>query len=326
MNTEQMKAVLAAIKANDRIILFRHYRPDGDAVGSTKGLRAILRASFPEKDIRLINSDFADFTAFLGGEDDDMPDDFYAGALGIVLDTGTEERISNKRYTLCKQIARIDHHINIKPYGNPAWVEEERSSTCEMIVAFYEAFKDELTLPPEAATYLYAGMVTDSGRFRFRSVSGDTLRLAALLLDAGVDTESLYAHLYMKEFNTFKFQSYVYKKMKISRNGVVYLYITRGMQKKFGLTSEQASATVSHLESIKNCLVWIVFIEGQDKKTRVRLRSRFVTISEVAEKYNGGGHACAAGATVYSKKEAIALVADADKRLAEYKATHEGWL
>ena len=63
------------------------------------------------------------------------------------------------------------------------------------------------------------------------------MRLAGMLLEMGVDTDKLYARLYMKEFNTFKFQSYVYKKMKITENGVAYLYVDRKMQKKFSLSS-----------------------------------------------------------------------------------------
>lgn len=326
MNVEQMNIVLAKIEEYQRIIMFRHKRPDGDAVGSTKGLREILRLTYPEKEIYLINDDFAQYTAFLGGEDAPISDELYADALAVVLDTGTEDRISNQKYKLCREIMKIDHHIDHKPYGDYCWIEEERSSTCEMIADFYLTFKDKLTINKDAATYIYTGMVTDSGRFRFRDVSGDTLRLAGAMLDLGVDTDTLYAHLYMKEFNTFKFQSYVYKKMKISENGVAYLYVDKAMQKKFSLSGEQASASVSYMEGIKDSLIWIAFIENEDGSIRVRLRSRFITISDLAEKYRGGGHACAAGATLYSKKELKALVKEADALLKEYKETHEGWL
>ena len=155
---------------------------------------------------------------------------------------------------------------------------------------------------------------------------GDTLRAAALLLDQNIDTDTLFANLYMKEFHTLKFQAHVYKKMKISPAGVVYLYIDRAMQKKFKLTSEEASASISYLDSIKNSLIWLVCIENEDGSARVRLRSRFVTINEVAERYHGGGHACACGATVQNKKEFKALVSDADALLRDYKANNEGWL
>ena len=98
------------------------------------------------------------------------------------------------------------------------------------------------------------------------------------------------------------------------------------MQKKFSLSHEQASACVSYMDSIKDSLIWLAFIESDDGTIRVRLRSRFVTINNLAEKYNGGGHACASGATVHSKKEMRRLIEDADKQLAQFKAENEGWL
>ncbi len=323
---EQMKVIFEKIKEYDRIVIFRHKRPDGDAVGSTLGLRGILKLSFPTKEIIVNNCDYSDYVGFLGGEDPAMPDEFYAEALGIIIDTATSDRVSNPRYALCKEICKIDHHIPKESYGNYEWVEEHRSSSCEMIAAFYAAFKDELKIDVETATLIYAGMVTDSGRFRFRSVSGDTMRLAGMLLDEGVDTDHLYANLYMKEFHTLKFQAEVYKKMKISEHGVAYLYVSRTMQEKFGLTFEEACASVSYMDSIKNSLIWIAFIESEDGSIRVRLRSRFVTINQIAEKYSGGGHDCASGATVKSRAEMRKLIADADARLADYKANNEGWL
>ena len=327
MNRESMELILQKIKEYDRIILFRHFRPDGDAIGSTKGMRAILRATYPQKEIYILNDDYSDYLGFLGGEDEVIPDEMYVDALALVLDTATEDRISNKKYKLCREIAKIDHHIDKNPYGNYCWIDEDKSSTCEMVVQFYDAFRDELILTKEAATYLYTGMVTDSGRFRFRSVDGDTMRCAGILLDAGVDTDTLYSNLYTKDFKELKFQSYVYKKMKMTPNGVAYIYVDKAMQKKFGLTPEQASACVSHLDSIRGSLIWCAFIESTENKTiRVRLRSRFVTISEVAERYRGGGHACAAGATLYAKKEMKALLSECDQRLKEYKENHEGWI
>ena len=172
MNTELMRAVLEKIKQYDKIVIFRHKRPDGDAVGSTKGLCAVLRATYPQKDVRVINRDFADYVAFLGEEDAPQEDAFFADALGIVLDTATGDRISNPQYKLCRELIKIDHHIPIEPYGDLMLVEEERSSCCELIAAFCDACRDELIVSPEAAYALYTGMVTDSGRFRFRSVSG----------------------------------------------------------------------------------------------------------------------------------------------------------
>lgn len=328
MNTQKMRSILEKIKEYDRIIITRHFRPDGDAVGSTKGLAAILRLSFPEKEILLINEDRSEYLSFLGGESEPIPEEQYADALGIVLDTGTIDRVSNKKITLCKELIKIDHHIDNNPYGDIFWVEEHRSSVCEMVARFYEAFADELKIDSEAATYLYAGLVTDSGRFRFNSVSGDTMRLAGLLLDQGINTDVLFANLYLEEFDKLKFEAYVYDKMCITENGVAYVYVDRAMQEKFQLTQEDASSAVGYMDTIKGALCWIAFIEapGEEKTIRVRLRSRFVTINTIAENHHGGGHACASGATVYSEEEMQQLIAEADARVKEYKETHEGWL
>ena len=322
---ENMITILNKIKEYDKIIIFRHFRPDGDAVGSTKGLQRILKLTYPEKTVLLVNNDYADYLTFLGGEDGPIADEEYADALGIVCDTATAKRISNQKFSLCREIVKIDHHIPIESYGNYEWVEEERSSCCEMIAHFYDTFSDELKIDTEAATYIYAGMVTDSGRFRFRDVSSETMRLAGVMLKNNIDTEVLFAHLYLKDFEEFKFESYAHKKMQITNNGVAYLFVTKRMQKKLGITKEQASASVSFMDSIKGSLVWIAFIEG-DTEIRVRLRSRFVKISDLAEQYRGGGHACAAGATLYSKAEMKELIAKADTLLGEYKANNEGWL
>lgn len=325
-NTAIKEAILQKIESYQRIIITRHARPDGDAIGSTKGLQKILRLTYPEKEILLINEDSSDYLAFLGGEDAPIQDELYQDALIIVLDTGNKERISNKKYALGKELIKIDHHIDHTPYGDISWVEEERSSVCEMIADFYATFRDRLKIDKEAATCIYTGLVTDSGRFQYEGVSPETLRCGAILLEQGIDTQTLFARLYLKEYDYVKFQAYIYKKMRITENGVAYLLVDRAMQKRFGLSSEDASSCVSFMDSIKGSIIWLALIENADKSIRVRLRSRFVTVNQLAEKYHGGGHACASGATVYSKKELKELLADADRLIKEYKQTHEDWL
>ena len=327
--TEQLQImtdILNKIKSYDKIIITRHVRPDGDAIGSSRGLAAMLRLSFPEKKIYVQTEDSSDYLAFLGPDDAPLPDSEYEGALLIVTDTATPDRISNKRYELAKEIIKIDHHINVKPYGALAWVEDWRSSTCEMIAYFYETFKSELKLDKEAATYIFTGLVTDSGRFRYEATTGDTLRIGGMLVDFGIDTETLYAHLYLEEYSQLKFQAYVLQHMQITEHGVVYLHVDSKMQKKFHLTTEQASEAISYLKYIKGCIAQVAFIDMPDGNIRVRLRSRFMFINTLAEKYNGGGHQCTCGATLNNKKDIAKLLADADKMVADYKDTHEGWL
>lgn len=323
---QKMTAIFNKIKQYDRIIITRHIRPDGDAIGSTKGLCRILRLTFPNKEIYLQTEDGSDYLAFLGKDDDAINPELYKDALLIVIDTATADRISNSHYNEAKEIIKIDHHIDIKPYGNLCWIEDWRSSSCEMIAYFYKTFADELVIDKEAATYIFCGMVTDSGRFRYEATTGETLRLASLLLDCGVDTETLYSNLYLEDFDYLKFQAYVYKKMQVTEHGVVHLYVDNAMQRKFKLTSEQASEAISFLKGIKECIAQIAFIDMPDGTIRVRLRSRFMTINQLAEKYGGGGHQCTCGATLHTLDEIEPMLKDADKMVADYKANNKGWL
>lgn len=325
MYLELKKQILAKIKEYDKILIFRHKRPDGDCTGSTKGLQRILQLTYPQKTILLQNCDFSEYVAFLGSEDELISEEEYKDALGIVVDTSVPDRVSNPNYNLCKELIKIDHHIPQGSYADIEWIEENRSSAAEMIAEFYETFKDELKIDTEAATSIYCGMVTDSGRFQYREVNGTTMRLAGIMIDCGIDLDTLYAHLYLKDYNTLKFKAYVYKKMKQTKNGVVYILINEKIRKKFNLTLEEASTCVSFLDSIKGSLVWLAFIETKEN-IRVRLRSRFVTINEVAEQFGGGGHACASGATVSNRKEMQKLIDIADKHLEKYKLENEGWL
>lgn len=320
------KRIFEKIREYGTIVITRHRRPDGDAIGSTYGLYRILRATYPEKKIFLDNSDASDYLAFMGGEGERPTDGECREALFIVLDTGTFDRISSKRAALAKETVKIDHHIDDMPYGNLSLVEDWRSSTCEMIVDLWEHFKDEWIMDSDAASCLFVGMVTDSGRFRYPETSPESMRKAAVLLEKGVDKDRIYANLYMEDFDTLRADASLTSKIRMTGNGVAYLYVSRAMRLRRKMTPEQASNTVELMKKIRNSLIWLAFIDNDDGSIRVRLRSRFVEVQPLATRYHGGGHACAAGATVYSKDEMDALLRDADDLLGEYKKTHEGWL
>lgn len=322
MNEDKKQAILSAVEAHDTIIISRHKRPDGDAVGSTMGLAALLRASYPEKRVFLDNEDYSEFVAFLGNEGPKPTDGDYQNALVIVVDTGTLDRISNPRATSGDLLVKIDHHIDAKPFGDVSWVEDWRSSACEMIVDFFKTFEDRLILDREAATALYTGMVTDSGRFKYEGTGPETLRLAAVLLERDIDLDRLYAHLYIEDYAVTIFNAKLTEQVNRTKNGVAWLYVDRATRIENGLTLEEASNVVSLMDAIRGSLIWLAFIENDDGSIRVRLRSRFTEVESLAKKYQGGGHAQASGATVYSEDEVRSLIDDADRMLKAYKETH----
>lgn len=325
-NIDTKKAVLEKIKEYDRIIIVRHQRPDGDALGSTHGLAHILRLSFPQKEIIVSNVDRSLHLEFMNTEETNPESVVYEDALAIVLDTAGLNRAANPHVSEAREVIKIDHHIDVTPYGDISWTEPDRSSVCEMVAAFQYTFRDQLACDLRAATLLYTGMVTDSGRFKYMETTGETLRIAGYLMDYGIDSQSIFAHLYLEDFEYFKFQSNVFEKMTITENGVAYLHVDKTMQDYFHLTREQASNSVDFMNKIKGCLIWLAFIDNPEGTIRVRLRSRFVTVDKLANKYGGGGHANASGATIQTKEDMMAMIADADEILKDYKANNEGWI
>ncbi len=319
MESALLQALLDKIKAYDRIVIMRHKRPDGDAVGATLGLRAILRASFPEKDVRVINEDRSARVAFLGDEDGAVDAAFYEGALGIVVDTANRERISNPCWQICRELVKLDHHPNVEPYGDLVLVDDTYAAASELVAELAVTLASELTLTSEAATCLYAGIVDDSGRFRFESVSPRTHRLAAALLACGIDTEHMFEQLYLGSFEALKFRAWVLENIQKSENGVLYLTVGLDTIKRFGITQEEASLSVVEMSGIKGSPVWLVCIENNDGSARVRLRSRHIVINALAERYGGGGHKYASGASLASSRELHRLVAEADALVAAYK-------
>lgn len=311
----------------DKIIIMRHIRPDGDAVGSTQGLRELLKYNFPDKKISLIANDKAEYLSFCEKEDKDVSKKEYKESLGIVIDTGTADRISNDNYSLCKEIIKIDHHIDDVPYGDVQWVEDERASASEMIAELSLSLKDKLKMNKEAATFLYMGIVTDTGRFKFGVENGITLNISSKLVKYGVDIETLYSNLYTSDFSEFTARNKITGYIRQTPNGVLYLHITNDMKKEFGISTEEASNMNSLMDSIKGSLIWLAFIENDDgESTRVRLRSRFVGVKDIASKHHGGGHEKASGATVYSPEEMQELINEADVLLGKYKKKHKGLL
>ena len=320
------EVILNKIKEYDSIVIGRHFRPDGDAVGSTMGLGRIISLTFPEKKVYLSNNDKSDYMAFLGDTSESVSEEIIKNSLVIIIDTATEDRVSDNRILNGKEIVKIDHHIEAEPYGDVSWVEDWRSSSCEMIASFYEEFSSVLKIDDIAATAIYAGMVTDSGRFRFSSTSSETLRLASIMVGKGVDIERLQANLDLNSYNFYKYQAYVFSKIEMTGNGVSWLYVDQEMQKKWNLSREDASESVGFMSGIKGSICWIAFIENSDGSIRVRLRSRFMTVNKIAEKYHGGGHDRASGATCYSREEMMALIEDADKATKEFKESGEYWI
>ncbi len=312
-----MQKILNKIKAYDTIIIHGHKRPDGDCYGAQFGLKDIIKQSFPEKKVYVVGqrAGYVDYV----GQIDVIGDDVYEGALSIVVDTAIKERISEPRYTMGKEIIKIDHHIPIENYGDLIWVDTSFPSCAQMITYFYYKFKNELKLSKEGAIALYTGIVTDTGRFRYRGVSKLTHQLAGILLEKGVDVEYIDSHLSKESLPMVALKGYVYTHY-VTDGGFIFVKMTRDVIDKHGVSDEQAASVVNALGGIEGYPVWALFIEYPNE-IRIRLRSSGPTINELANKYGGGGHAKASGARLTSWNELGDFVKDVNEVITKWKQT-----
>ncbi len=311
-----MKRILSKIKEFETIIIHGHKRPDGDCYGAQFGLKNIIESSFPNKKVYVVGqtSDFVDYV----GKVDTIPDDQYVDALVIVVDTATEERISDPRYNNGKYLIKIDHHIPVNDYGDLRWVDTNFPSCAQMIAYFYYKFKNELKLTKEGAIALYTGIVTDTGRFRYRGVSKVTHQLAGMLLEKGVDVEYIDQQLSKETLDMIALKGYVYSNY-VAADGFIYLKMTRDIIEKYNVSDEQAASVVNALSGIDGYPVWALFIEYPNE-IRIRLRSNGPTISNLANEYGGGGHAKAAGCRLENWDQLDDFVKDCEAVVKAYKA------
>lgn len=315
-----MEQILNKIKEFDKIIIHGHGRPDGDCIGSQFGLYYLIKASFPEKKV-IVTGETSEFVSFIG-RPTLCDEKEFEGALSICCDCGNKDRLSDQRFNLSKYVIKIDHHPNVEPYGDYVYVDTTAPACAQIIAEFYMKFKDQLVMTKEAATALYVGILTDTGRFKFDSVNSRTFLAAACLVDYGVDLGYVDNMLSVETLQSLKLKGWSLSNFKMTENGFAYIVMKREIIEQFGVSDEDASNQVSTISTIEGCPVWALFVE-YPTEIRIRLRSRGPVINELAQEYQGGGHPKAAGAKLQKWEDLDEFVKKADALTLEYKKSLE---
>ena len=306
---------LGLIKAYDRIIIHRHNRPDGDAMGSQIGLKHIILENFPGKQVYAVGDVSKRFTFMEDSVMDEVPDAWYEGALAIILDTSAKALISDDRYQLAEKTLRIDHHIFCEKIADVEITDTSFESCCGMIAQF--ACECGLKLNQVASKSLYTGMVTDSGRFRYDATTARTFRLASVLMEKPFDTNELYGNLYADDFAKVKLRAQFVLKINFTANNVAYIYTDLAEAKALNVETFTISREmVNTMANIRGVDIWVNFTET-DAGVLCEIRSSRYNINPIAVKYGGGGHAKASGATVADRDTAMAMLADLDAMIGE---------
>ena len=304
------ESIISLIEAYDTIVIHRHTKPDGDAIGSQIGLKKLITENYPGKRVLAVGDAAGRYGFVQDSTPDTVSDEDYVGALALILDTSAGALISDGRYHLAAETARIDHHIFCEKIANVEVTDTSFESCCGMIVAL--AIEAGWSISSEAATAIYTGMVTDSGRFRYDSTTPDTMRRAARLLEAGIDTSDIYRNLYADDFSYIRLRAQFVLKVRFTEQNVAYIYTTADEARESGADTFTISrGMVGVMGEIRGVDIWANFTET-DNGILCELRSSRYNINRTAVKYGGGGHEKASGCTLKNYDEAMALLADLD--------------
>ena len=305
------KKILKEIQSYNTIIIHRHTKPDGDAMGSQIGLKHILKESFPDKNIYVVGDPAGRYDFMEDCIMDEIEDSVYEGALAIVLDSGSSHLISDSRYKNAAKTIRFDHHIFCEEICDLEVVDTSFESCCGLITDF--AKEAGLTFSSLAAQSLYTGMVTDSGRFRYDATTSKTFALASFLCTLDFEMDEIYRNLYSEDFEGKKLRASFLLKVPFTKKNVAYIYTTAEEVKASGMDIFSVSrGMVGTMSDIRGVPIWVNFTETENG-VLCELRSNKYNINPIAVKYGGGGHAKASGATVKNREEAMQMLSDLDQ-------------
>lgn len=317
MDREDFRRAAEIIGKHDTVIIHRHTHPDGDAIGSQTGLKHILKKAFPEKRILAVGDDPGRYGFITDSTPESVSDSEYENALAIVLDTSSPELISDKRYERAKETMRFDHHLFSSKICDHEFTDSSYESCCGLIADF--ARNNGFEPDGVAAEALYTGLVTDSGRFLYDSVSSRTHEIASWLLRYRFDRSRIYSSLYSEDFSSVLRKAEFVKRIRFTDNKVAWVYNTVKDAESFGMTPYALSRSmVNVMANIRGVHIWVNFTEC-DEGVLAELRSDLININPVAVRHGGGGHMKASGATLHSEKEVYEMLSELDALAREIK-------
>ncbi|MFQ5895219.1 MAG: bifunctional oligoribonuclease/PAP phosphatase NrnA, partial [Nitrospinota bacterium] len=286
------------------ILLTTHVNPDGDGAGSEMALRYFLESR--GKRVRVVNDgELPPHYRFLDPDgvvsQPEAPAAQLRGVdLVIVLDTGKAERLGRLRQAVLASgapLVCIDHHPAEESFGDIRVVDPEASSTGEMVLALLRSF-GEGTRDPRLAEALYAAIATDTGQFRFSNTNARALRAAAELVEAGADPVRVFREVYERgSTGRFRLLGETMSSLHLECGGkLAWFAITREALARHGVTPPETDRFVDEPRVIEEVEVVVYFLELEDGRVRVSLRSKGrIPVSGLAMRFGGGGHAFASG-------------------------------
>src|SRR5947207_14570684 len=298
--------VVAALTSARHVVLTTHVNADGDGVGSEIGLWHLLRD-------RGISVSIANPTAipdrfhFLVPPGADASDgaarEIERADIVASLDIGDLSRLGNLAAVISKRqppFVCIDHHVGpVKLPPGPCLIAPEATATAELV--FDLATVAEWPLTPEVAQALYVGLLTDTGGFRFSNTTARALRVAAALLEKGVDPESIYSSVYASApEGRVRLLAEVLQTLVVEPEvGLAWVSVPADALRRHEVTADDLDGIVEFPRSIAGVRLAMLFRHVSSGRIKVSFRSMGeVDVAALAHEFGGGGHHRAAGASL----------------------------
>lgn len=294
--------IITILQQAKRVAIFSHQNPDGDAMGSSYALKLALHSLGKQAEVFLCDGwetgayelVYGKESAGLAVKDCDLL---------VALDSADQYRLGGYEQVFVKHpnTIAIDHHITHKPFAGQTMVQDI-SSTCELL---YGVIKElGVAVDCKIASNLYLGMVSDTGNFKYESVTGDTLRAAAELIDTGIDFAKISKQLFStKSIGYMKLMRIALDKLSFYLDGqVAVLHLNAEDFEAAGIQEEMAVGIVTLPGTVEGVEVGVYIRVRSSGECKVSLRSaRRIDVAAIAKKLGGGGHVRASGYTAETR-------------------------
>ncbi|MDE6357951.1 MAG: bifunctional oligoribonuclease/PAP phosphatase NrnA, partial [Eubacteriales bacterium] len=305
----QIKNVIEEIKKAENIVLAGHVSPDGDAVSANFALALAIKKLGKEPIILL--EKYSDTYNYLKGHNL-----VYTGEqnklnpeLFISLDCGDISRLGGVEevFKRAKKTINIDHHMSNNNFGNINVVNKEGSSTSEVVFEIIkemeEAFGKDF-IDKDIATIIYTGIVFDTCGFKHKSTGKRTHQIAGELIEKGVDSSMVHTNIiYTHTLGNTRLLAKAVENMQIDENILISTLSKEDILKKCNASFEELEGISGYLLDIKGIDVSAFLYEKRDGSIKVSFRAKELDVNEIADKFGGGGHKLASGATIKATLE-----------------------
>lgn len=295
---------------NTKFVLTTHVNPDADGLGSELALNRFLN-KIKKSSVILNHSEtpanhvFMDHNNEIKKFDPEKDGKLILDAdVLVAVDMNNASRLrSMEKYFLESKAKKviIDHHLEAQDFVDYQLIDLDSPATAEIVYKCLVAY-DPALLDKGIAEAIYAGIMTDTGSFRFPRTDGEIHRVTAKLLDVGVDPNYVYNNLYeQNSIGRTRLLGEVLLSIQLAYGGkLAYFSITQGQLKRNQVVPDETEQFVNYAGAISGVLVTVFFMEMPDG-IKISFRSKGeIPVNELAKVYGGGGHKNAAGARLFN--------------------------